>query len=287
MIATIEPKAGARTSRPPVRPGKIRADETSALRSGLPTNTLWFTRFFARYAEKLVRKNFHSVRILGAPDLSQFNNRPLVIYGNHPSWWDPMIGLVVWRRLLADRIPYTPIEAAMLRKYGFFKWLGFYGVEKKSISGARQFLRTSEALLDQPNTLLFITPQGRFADVRDTNVAFESGLSHLAARAVDVTFLPLAVEFTYWEEKRPEVLLRFGQPVNSNQAARAKDINHQLQDALQVASNRLAVASINRESDAFENLLQGNEGTNPVYDGWRRLKARLKGQTFTAAHGTK
>ena len=103
-----------------------RGDSTSTPASTsreLPVNSRWFTRFFAAYSQRLVRKHFHAVRLLGAPDLSAFAGRPLVIYANHPSWWDPLIALVVWRRLLGDRVPYAPIDAAMLKKYAFFKRL--------------------------------------------------------------------------------------------------------------------------------------------------------------------
>jgi len=300
--------------------------------------------------------------LLGAPDVSAFVGRPLVIYANHPSWWDPLIALVVWRRLLPDRTPYAPIDADMLKKYAFFKRLGFFGVDKESLVGARRFLRIGRELLARPDTLLLITPQGRFADVRNSATGFESGLAHLAITAPDAVYLPLAMEIAFWEEKRPEVLLRFGTPTlpgatpsqvtresrenpsgvrwqsaaatplwtgpesgvalrfpsqsigtsatgngrfSSPKAPAANevghrdpkpdgdapssvaDLNRQLEQSLREASARLAEASIRREVEAFQNLLTGGAGTQPVYDAWRWLKAALRGQTFRPAHGDK
>ncbi|HAV62094.1 MAG TPA: glycerol acyltransferase [Verrucomicrobiales bacterium] len=271
----------------------------------LPVNSRWFTRFFARYSEWLVRRNFHAVRLLGAGNLDRFNGQPLVLYANHPSWWDPLVALVIWRRLLADRIPYAPIDAAMLERYAFFKRLGFFGVDRNSLPGARQFLRIGSQLLGRPETLLLITPQGRFADVRDESAGFEPGLAHLAARNPNAVFLPVAMEIAYWEEKRPEVLLHFGEPlrtaddgsqtvgtegerVRTRRSPRSKtNLNLRLEQALRAAASRLARASIHREEDAFGNLLEGRAGTQPVYDAWRRFKAALRGRTFAAAHGTK
>ena len=43
----------------------------------LPTNWLWLTRVFAGHAERLVRRNFHSVRLLGTHDLTSIHGRPL------------------------------------------------------------------------------------------------------------------------------------------------------------------------------------------------------------------
>jgi 1-acyl-sn-glycerol-3-phosphate acyltransferase len=283
--------AGQRRSRTSTSVA-LRADSTSTpartarITPELPVNSRWFTRFFAAYSERLVRKHFHAVRLLGAPDLSAFAGRPLVIYANHPSWWDPLIALVVWRRLLGDRVPYAPIDAAMLKKYAFFKRLGFFGVDKRSLAGARRFLRVSRELLARPDTLLLITPQGRFVDVRDAAAGFEPGLAHLAVAAPDAVYLPLAMEIAFWEEKRPEVLLRFGEPVHPS-ADRALAMNARLEAALREASARLAEASIRREVEAFQNLLAGGSGTQPVYDAWRWLKARWRGEIFHPAHGDK
>lgn len=267
----------------PARPARLESDR-------LPTNWLWLTRLFAAYSERLVRRSFHSVRLLGAPDVAAFAGRPLVIYANHPSWWDPLTGLVAWRRLFADRIPYAPIDSVAVEKYAFFKKLGFFGVERNSARGARNFLRVARELLRRGDTLLFMTPQGRFADVREPQLDFEAGLGHLFRQSSGVVFLPLAVEYTFWEEKNPEVLIRFGEPLladKTNAALPAGDLNRQLEDRLEAARRRLAAASVSREVEAFQTLLGGRAGTNPVYDAWRWLKATLGGQTFHPAHGDK
>jgi 1-acyl-sn-glycerol-3-phosphate acyltransferase len=267
----------------PAKPARLAGER-------LPTNWLWLTRLFAAYSERLVRRSFHSVRLLGAVDLGTLANRPLVIYANHPSWWDPLTGLVAWRRLFADRIPYAPIDSVAVEKYAFFKKLGFFGVERNSTRGARNFLRVARELLRRGDTLLFMTPQGQFADVREPRLEFEAGLGHLFRQSPGTAFLPLAVEYTFWEEKHPEVLIRFGEPLladDTNTALPAGDINRQLVDRLEAARRRLAAASVSREVEAFQTLLGGRAGTNPVYDAWRWLKATLRGQRFNAANGDK
>jgi 1-acyl-sn-glycerol-3-phosphate acyltransferase len=267
----------------PAKPARLEADR-------LPTNWLWLTRLFAAYSERLVRRSFHSVSLLGVVDLGTLANRPLVIYANHPSWWDPLTGLVAWRRLFADRIPYAPIDSVAVEKYAFFKKLGFFGVERNSARGARNFLRVARELLRRGDTLLFMTPQGRFADVREPRLEFEAGLGHVFRQSPGTAFLPLAVEYTFWEEKHPEVLIRFGEPLladDTNTALPAGDINRQLEDRLEAARRRLAAASVSREVEAFQTLLGGRAGTNPVYDAWRWLKATLRGQRFNATHGDK
>jgi len=256
----------------------------------MPTNWLWLTRLFATYSERLVRRNFHAVRVLGSPDLSSLHGRPLVLFANHPSWWDPLIGLVTWRRFFADRTPYAPIDAVAIEKYAFFKKLGFFGVERGTARGARDFLRTAREVLQHPDTLLLLTPQGRFADVREAELKFEAGLGHLVRQYPGTAFLPLAIEYTFWEEKHPEVLIRLGEPLiadDSRSAWSADELNRQLEGRLDQARRRLADASMHREVEAFQTLLGGRTGTNLVYDAWRWLKAKWRGQTFNPAHGDK
>jgi len=259
----------------------------STIQSDLPKNRAWFTGMFSAYSEWLLKRSFHSLRVLGEPNLSRFDGKPVVLYGNHPSWWDPIVGLVIWRKLLRRRISYAPIDAKMLEKYAFFKRLGYFGVDKHSLAGVRRFLEISNSLLESPDTLLLFTPQGRFVDVRESNAKFEPGLSHLAARSSNAVFVPMAIEFTHWEERRPEILVRFGEPLEPAGRRNPKELNSILEARLAAAAHRLATASIHREVDAFQNLLTGSTGTNVVYDTWRRLKSVLKRQSFTPAHGTK
>jgi hypothetical protein len=252
-----------------------------------PKNTAWFSLLFGAYSVWLAKRNFHSVRVWGDPQLKQFDGRPLVIYANHPSWWDPIVGSIIRHRLLRNRISFAPIDAAMLEKYAFFKKLGYFGVDKQSVGGVRSFLKNSGTVLSRRDTLMFITPQGRFADVRETSPTFESGLSHLASRHPDVVFLPMALEFTYWEEKKAEILIRFGKATRPVPQQKAAALNTLLEDRLAAALQDLAASSIARDVHGFQNLLDGSVGTNLIYDSWRWMKSSLTGKSFTAAHGTK
>jgi len=144
--------------------------------------------------------------------------------------------------LFADRIPHAPIDSVAVEKYAFFKKLGFFGVERNSARGARNFLRVARELLRRGDTLLFMTPQGRFADVREPRLDFEAGLGHLFRKSSGVVFLPLAVEYTFWEEQHPEVLIRFGEPLladETNAALPAGDLNRQLEDRSPPAGRRV------------------------------------------------
>jgi 1-acyl-sn-glycerol-3-phosphate acyltransferase len=216
---------------------------------------------------------------------ASFDGLPSIVVLNHPSWWDPLVGLMVARRF-PGREHFAPIDARALGKYKFFEKLGFFGVEQNTAHGVRTFLRTSEAILSRPNGMLWITAQGRFTDVRDRPLDLRPGVAHLARRLDRAVILPLALEYTFWEEKLPEALVHFGDPI-SIAAGSARSVEEWLtciEQGLTATQDALALAARRRDPSEFEVLVSGKIGVSLVYDTWRAFWARLRGQTFRAAH---
>ena len=243
-------------------------------------------QFFVRVLTRRLRTSFHAVRLAkpGVPAVP--DELPMVIYANHPSWWDPALALVLMTRLFPSRRSFAPIDAAALQRYGFMRRIGMFGVTQGRYEGAAIFLRIGSRILSQPGTLLYLTPQGRFTDVRDRPVEFRSGLAHLLSRVPRVTVVPLAVEYPFWDESTPEALVRFGEPITLGKAVTAEipKIQEELETRLCRTMDCLAEASASRDPSRFETLLHGRTGVGGVYDGWRRLQAWGRGEEFDPAH---
>jgi hypothetical protein len=218
---------------------------------------------------------------------AQIPDLPLVVYCNHPAWWDPLLCLVLAQRFFPERTHYAPIDSRALARYRFLAHLGFFGITPGTRHGAATFLHLSQALLQQPWTALWLTPAGQLTDPRQRPVHFQPGLGHLARRLNRAVFLPLALEYPFWEERFPEVLACFGQAimVQQKQPWRAQEWTVLLAHHLEAAQEQLAGAACRRERQDFAVLLRGRAGIGGVYDLWRRLRARLGGQTFRQAHG--
>lgn len=258
------------------------------MREAIPRISPRLLALFARYGDRFVARGFHAVRLarVQRPDPEALRGRPLVVYLNHPSWWDPMTCLVLAMRLFPDRRHYAPIEAAALAKYRFFEKLGFFGVEPGTIQGARAFLEVGGKIVEQPDSVLWVTAAGRFADPRERPVHLRPGLGHLICRMKEGFVLPLALEYPFWEERYPEALARFGRAVTLEPTSmRAGDWTAVLGAWLESAQDELAAEAIERDPSRFELLLGGNAGVGGTYDLWRRLKAKLRGERFRSAHG--
>lgn len=259
----------------------------------LPPISRRLRRLFSLYARWYLSRHFHALRLaIDTPPPP--GTQPTVVFLNHASWWDPLVCLHLAQRYFPHHDGYAPIDAQALRKYPFFRRLGFFGVESDSPRGAATFLRVAHAVLQQPKAMLWVTPQGRFADTRQRPLHFKPGLGHLAAHlarhhsAAPVRFLPLALDYTFWEERLPEVLLRFGphsipQPGDPTEPAAW---TQRLELSLEGALDALALAAHQRRPDAFSHLLDGTAGVGGLYDLWRRTRAALGGRAFNPRHGS-
>jgi 1-acyl-sn-glycerol-3-phosphate acyltransferase len=259
--------------------------------SVLPRISIPLLRWFTWYSRRYMRRHFHSVRVSleGLPP--EASGLPLVIYSNHASWWDALVCLVLKERFYPERAAFAPIDAQMLKRYKLFSRLGFFGVEQHSLRGAAQFLQIAQAVLQSPQNLLAITPQGRFADARERPIRFESGLGHVATRVRRALFVPFAAEYVFWEERLPEVLVRFGEPVeiqpHHRPAFDAKYWTRLFEQKLTETQDALASEAMRREPANFLTLLSGGAGQGGIYDLWRYFKSKCLGENFKKEHGDK
>jgi 1-acyl-sn-glycerol-3-phosphate acyltransferase len=272
----------------------------------LPTRWNWFVNGFRRYVRKYVRKHFHAVRVSHTSHPLPPDNAPLLFVLNHPSWWDPMVGVI-----LADLFPaythYAAIDAAMLKKYWAFNKLGFFGVDQTSLRGAAEFLKTGTEILSADRRAVWVTAQGEFADVRTRPLNLRSGVGHLAARVTRGWVVPIAVEYTFWTESKPEALVRIGECIDlanpdrkvggwRDQAAAhptrgpggpgspGKATTARIEAALTASLDALNAETQSRDPAKFTELLGGTVGVGGVYDAFRRSVAFVSGTKFDPSH---
>ncbi|MGE3537417.1 MAG: lysophospholipid acyltransferase family protein [Candidatus Tectimicrobiota bacterium] len=249
--------------------------------------TPWLVRVFQRYVRTYLRRHFHAVRCAWPGRPPVLPPGPLIVYLNHPAWWDPLLSFLLAYHYFPEREHYAPMEAQALARYRFLTRLGFFGLDLQRRQGAVTFLRTSEAILRRPAAVLWLTPGGAFTDPRQRPLHFRPGLGHLVRRLERCSLLPLALEYPFWEERLPEALAYFGPLLETTEdgAARAEVWTQRLVQCLTTTQERLAQAACSRERTVFEVVLRGRAGVGGVYDFWRACKARWRGEPFRRAHG--
>jgi 1-acyl-sn-glycerol-3-phosphate acyltransferase len=237
----------------------------------IPVVSQMTLRFFQRIVRIYFRRHFRSVVVQQAEVLTGVAG-PLILYANHSSWWDPMVSVLVAETLLPGRKHYAPMDAAALKRYPILAKIGIFPVEMATARGAAQFLRTSQAILASEG-VVWITPQGRFVDSRARPLGFKPGLGALAVRTPGASVIPMAIEYTFWDERLPETLLRFGRPVRVEEGMSTDAASELLEGALVEVMEGLKVGAMARDAGAFRVLLRGGQGTGGFYAVGRRLRS--------------
>ncbi len=263
--------------------GRSNAAKTSR-QVELPEVSPFLSRGFNWYVRRYLRRHFNAVRVASDTPPVLKSDEAVICFVNHPGWWDPLFGFLLNRLYMSGRTPYMPIDQSALDQYPVFRKLGFYGIDLDSMAGARRFLSITRELLREPTTAIWMTPGGKFADVRH-RTTFQPGLGHLAAtHPTGVAFVPLAMEYTFWEERTPEALMEFGEPVRTTAAKSKADWERDLEDRLAATQASLAEKAIARQPDRFEVPLDGSAGVGGCYDLARRIRSLATGGRFDPRH---
>ena len=245
--------------------------------------------FFREIVQRYFRRHFHAVRISDAHRFiaAGAGETPLIVYANHGSWWDPMVSILLADRLMAGRKHYAPMDAEALKRYGILRRVGVFPVEMKTTRGAVQFLKTGESIV-RGGGVLWVTPQGQFVDARVRPLEFKPGLARLAVRVASsvgsLTVMPLAIEYTFWDERLPECLLGFGEPVHVSAGEDGDALQQRLNDSLSAAMDKLKTKAVLRDAAEFQELTRGRSGTGGFYGLGQRIKAMMLRRPYHAEH---
>lgn len=219
-----------------------------------------------------------SIALIGSLDA---HPGPVIVALSHASWWDPLVVVVVARALLRSRSGCAPMERAQLEKFSFFRRLGMFGVDPDDaamLTAMSAYVR--ERFEREARPTLFITPQGRFADPR-TRLEVRPGVAAIAAAHASCRVVCLAIEYPFWSDQRPEVLLHAREAVLDPSRSVSTSRWHQaIAGALGAAMGELAVLAMARDPRAFAFVVgrgAGSARVNPVYDLWLKLRGRGSG----------
>jgi len=223
-------------------------------------------RWFTSYSRRYIGKHFNSLSISRSSSLPPATRMPIVLYANHAGWWDPLVGLILNAAFFPNYTLFAPIDAVALRRYKILSKIGFFGVERQSRRGVMEYFKTAETILQSSEHLLAVTPHGRFIDVRERPVQFQRGLGLLATRVTRALFLPVAIEYAFWDQRQPEIFCRFGEPTeiraDDSIGLTAWHWTAAFERRLEVTQDALAKEVCGRDPRKFENLLSLHRSQN-------------------------
>jgi 1-acyl-sn-glycerol-3-phosphate acyltransferase len=252
----------------------------------LPKRMGWLFDGFSRYVHRYLRKHLHAVRVSKSGAAIPIDGEPILFVMNHPSWWDPMVGIALANSLAGYR-HYAAIHSEMLKEYPIFGRLGFFGVDPQSLRSGAEFLGTGSTILSEPKRALWITAQGEFTDVRTRPLSLKTGVGHLAARMRRGWVVCVAFEYAFWTERTPEALIRVAEPIRIDlrAAVAGKEWTAKLEAILAANLDALNLETMSRDPAKFTVLLGGKTGVGGGYDLFRRLACWARFRRFRPGHG--
>lgn len=135
----------------------------------------WFKfNFFSGYISRRVKKHFHEISY----NTVQIDpEKSVLLIANHYSWWDGFLLFHLNKLLFKKKFHVMVLEETIL-KHAFLKYVGSFSVSKGSKS-IIETLKYAGNLLDDPQNLLLIFPQGNLSSNFTDVVNFEKGLGKL------------------------------------------------------------------------------------------------------------
>src|SRR5690349_5832287 len=115
LTPSLSPSDGERVV---ARPGEGRSRASDSAKVSVAVISPLLLGWFTWYSRRYLRRHFHSVRISRSGIMPKADGVPLVIYSNHASWWDPLVGLVLKAHCYPGRNLFAPMDAAALQRYG-------------------------------------------------------------------------------------------------------------------------------------------------------------------------
>jgi 1-acyl-sn-glycerol-3-phosphate acyltransferase len=207
--------------------------------------------FWDVYVRTKVRRQFRSVWIRGELPSVQSG---LLLYANHPSFWDGFAMHVLCHHAGWDG--YCAMDEKNLSTYPFLRRLGAFSIRPGDGASTLESMRYARGLLQSPGSAIVIFHEGELIPNSKAPLQLRAGvelLSRWASRC-----LPLSLRYVFFENERPDLLIDVG-PEHGH-----RPIEH-FERQLNAGVTRLNAVS---STDGFERIFQGRSS---VAERWKAV----------------
>lgn len=226
-----------------------------------------------RFFYGMLENRFYAFRFKGAEKFYQKDaDTPIIMFAPHSNWWDGIVGYNICNRIFKKEIRLMVEE---LNRFPLLRRGGAFNVNKKSPQASMEALKYSVDVLQNLNNILYIFPQGIIKPPNYRPIEFQSGLAYIAEKAAKkygkVALMPIAVNYMFLRDNRPEVLVEMGDLIELHgEKVNRKEFTDFLAHSLQALCDK-----------QFQDISQGNfKGYDTLFQRklkwYRRIEQRLK-----------
>ncbi|MCS7061179.1 MAG: lysophospholipid acyltransferase family protein [Anaerolineae bacterium] len=217
-----------------------------------------------------IRQRFACVWLRQAGPPPSPDGSAVILFGNHSSWWDGYMAMLL-NECVWHLDAYAMVEENQLARYGFFRWVGGFSVNRHNPRSAIASIAYSAELLNaQAGRMLVIFPQGEILANDRRPLRFQTGIGHIVRRTRNVRLYPLAMRYEFVGEQHPEAFLSVGSSLSfEDEAVSAKHITAELEQALTIELDRLREDVAAYRFDSFTPVVRGAQSINRLWDAIR------------------
>ncbi len=157
--------------------------------------------FFSWYISRIINADFRNLEF----NKVDFNkDKAILLLANHFSWWDGFLMFQINKLYFRKKFQ-VMITEENYQKVWFLKYMGGFSVKKNSRS-VIETLEYAGRLLDDPDYLVLIFPQGKLYSNHTDQIQFQKGLMNMINNSKKKFQYMFAATFVdYFEHRKPSV----------------------------------------------------------------------------------
>lgn len=164
----------------------------------------FFYHFFRLHSLWNINRHFQQVEITGT---YEEKGKPLLIIANHISWWDGFWVVYFRQKVVKRRFHFMMLEE-QLQKNWFLRYAGGFSINKKSKT-IIDTIQYTQALLENPENMVLIFPQGKIESHYLTTLTFEKGIQKIVTKSKNAQILFSVHLIDYFSNKKPTLFIYF------------------------------------------------------------------------------
>lgn len=164
-----------------------------------PRKNTFIFNFFSWYIQFIVNKDFAAFNY-NSVELKKDSS--ILILANHFSWWDGFLIFYINKKLFKKQF-HVLVNKENYQKVGFLKYLGAFAANDKG-KDVLDTLNFAGTLLDNPNNLVLVFPQGKLHSNHLKSISFEKGVMQMinsSQKKINIIFASTFID--YFSKRKP------------------------------------------------------------------------------------
>lgn len=222
----------------------------------------------------MLKRRFYAFRYKGAENFhSKDSDTPIIMYAPHSNWWDGIVSYAITNGICHHELRLMVEE---LKRFPILRHAGCFSINKKSPQASMEALKYAIHELSNRNCIVYLYPQGIIKPPNFRPIEFQSGLAYMVEKAAKrygkVGLIPVAVNYFFLRDNRPEVFVELGEriEVTSNDKIDRKEFTHNLAKNLEELCDKQIQDISHARFSGYNTLFQQR------LKWYRRIEQRLK-----------